>query len=139
MPFGLRFSACGVSALVLAVFLCDSQSFVSLPVLYGLRSPFFRILHLRRLFALTLLFSPCCKFSLAIPRLSGCCFPAFLLVLFRIVITACFGFILVPRAAFPPFVTVSLRACWGVLRFGFGSFSSGSAFLCCCGFRLSLF
>ena len=42
-----------------------------------------------------------------------CCFTAFLLVFFRIAITACFGFLLVPRAAFPPFVTVSLRACWG--------------------------
>ena len=140
LPFGLRFSAWGISALVLAVFLCDFQSLCVSPSSLWSSSPFLGILHLRWLFSLTLLlFSLRWEFSLAIPLSSGCCFPAFLLVFFRILVTACFGFFLVPWAAFPPFVTVSLRACWGVLRSGFGSFSAGSDLLCCCGFRLSLF
>ena len=42
-------------------------------------------------------------------------------------------FFLVPRAAFSP------SACCGVLRSGFGSFSAGSALLCCCGFMVVCF
>ena len=105
-----------------SVFLSDSRCFVSLPVLHGLRPSF---LHPAPPVALRLGCSscslPCCRFSLAIPRLSGCCFSSFLTVFFRIVSPA------------------APSACCGIFRCGFGSFSDGSALLCCCGLWLSLF
>ena len=102
----------------------------------------FRFLRLRLLFTLD---APPVVFHavgspLAVPRLSGFCFPAFLLVFFRLVFSppaSCF--FLLPKAAFSPLVSIPPSVCCGVLRSGFSSFSAGSALLCCCGFCLSVF
>ena len=48
-------------------------------------------------------------------------------------------FFLVPWAEFSPLVSVPPSACCGILHSGFGSFSVGSALLCCCGFMVVCF
>ena len=115
------------------------QSVVFLSVLWSY-SRFFRILRLRLLFPFA---APPVVFhaagsSLAVPRLSGSCFPCFLLVFFRLFFSVCFVFLPYPSGC-SPLVSVPPSACCGVMRSGFGSFSAVSALLCCCGFWLSVF
>ena len=131
-------------AAVLAVPSCFSPPFglsVFLSVLWP-SSWFFRFLRLRLLFAFD---APPVVFHaadspLAVPCLSGCCFPCisagFLSPGFSPPASC---FFLVSRAAFSPLVSVPPSVCCGVLCSGFGSFSAGSALLCCCGFWLSVF
>ena len=131
-------------AAVLAVPSCFSPSFrsgVFLSVLWT-SSWVFSFLRLRLLFTFD---APLVVFHaagspLAVPQLFGCCLPCisagFLLVGFSLPASC---FFLVPRAEFSPLVSIPPSVCCGVLRSGFGSFSAGSALLCCCGFCLSVF
>ena len=122
------------------LFLPPFPSVVTLPVLYGLR-PGFSTSSASGCSSLLarLLLSSVLRLlrwqSLGCP---GVAFPAFLLVFFRKVFSTCFVF-LVPRAVFSPLVSFPSRVCCGVFRSGFGSFSAGSALLCCCGFMVICF
>ena len=98
--------------------LCFFLVFVGLPV-------FFRILRLRLLFpfaAPPVLFHAAGS-SLAVPLLSGSCFPCFLLVFFRLIFTVC-SVLLPSPSGCSPSVSVPPSACCGVMHSGFGSFSA---------------
>ena len=130
VPFFLRVFPPAAVLAVPSFFSPPFQSVVTLPVLYGL-CPSFSVSYASGCSSLLprLLLSSILRVllwqSLGCP---GAAFPAFLLVFFRMVFTACLVF-LVPRAVFSPLVYVPPRTCCGVLRSGFSSFSAGSALL----------
>ena len=126
-------------SLLLAFFLSGSVFCVS-PCSLWISSQFFHILHLRRLFTLMLLlFSSVLQVLLGNPSVVRVLLPCVSAGFLSYSCHSLLRFFLVPQAAFPPFVAVSLSACCGALHSGFGSFSAGPALLCCCGFWLSLF